>query len=80
MFSEKTTVTKIEVEAESGTVFVRSVKRILKDGEVFAESLWSDTLYPGDDLTQQDAKVTAIAHAVWTTEILEKYQASLQTA
>ena len=65
MFSEESTVTKIEVEAASGTVFVRSVKRVLKDGAVIAETLWSDTLYPGDDISKFDPQVQKVCAVAW---------------
>jgi hypothetical protein len=34
-------------------------------------------LAPGDDVTNQDPKVQAIANAVWTEEVIAEYQASL---
>jgi hypothetical protein len=32
------------------------------------------TLSPGDDITNEDAKVQAIANAVWTEEVIAAFQ------
>ena len=33
---------------------------------------------PGDDITNQDAKVQAIANAIWTPEVISEYKALLE--
>jgi len=75
MALEKQTVTdKIEV-LENGTIQVRTATRILEDGEVLSSSFHRHVLAPGDDLTEQDAKVAAIATATWTPEVVSAYEA-----
>ncbi len=62
--TKETVVDKIEV-MESGAIQVRSAIRVLEDGEVLSQSYHRHVLQPGDDLTDQDPKVVAIANAVW---------------
>ena len=62
--SKETVVDKIEV-LESNAIQVRSVIRVLEDGEVLSSSYRRHALQPGDDLSGEDPKVAAIANAVW---------------
>ena len=73
----KTEVTdKIEV-LENGTIQVRSAIRIMENGSVLSSSFHRHVLTPGQDLTDQDPKVSAIASAVWTPEVIAAYEAML---
>ena len=67
-------IDKIEV-LELGHIQVRQITRIVEDGTELSASYHRWALNPGDDLTGQDAKVTAIANAVWTDEVVAAYQA-----
>jgi hypothetical protein len=58
-------VDKIEV-LESNAIQVRSATRVMEDGEVLSSSYHRHVLHPGDDLTNEDPKVAAIANATWT--------------
>jgi hypothetical protein len=62
--TKETVVDKIEV-LESGTVQVRSAIRVMEDGELLSQSYHRHVLQPGDDLTDQDPRVVAIAEAAW---------------
>ena len=62
--TKETVVDKIEV-LESNAIQVRKVTRILEDGEVLSSSYHRHVLSPGDDLTNEDPKVVAIATAAW---------------
>lgn len=62
--TKETIVDKIEV-LESGAVQVRSAIRVLEDGNVLSQSYHRHVLQPGDDLTNEDPKVVAIAKAAW---------------
>jgi hypothetical protein len=76
MALNKTTVTdKIET-LENGTIQVRIATRIDEDGTVLSSSFHRHTLTPGQDLTNEDPKVVAIATAVWTTEVVSAYEAT----
>jgi len=62
--SKETVIDKIEV-LESNTIQVRSATRVLEDGEMLSQSYHRHVLQPGNDLTNEDPKVVAIANAVW---------------
>jgi hypothetical protein len=62
--TKETVVDKIEV-LESNAIQVRSAIRVLEDGQVLSTSYHRHVVQPGDDLTSEDAKVQAIAAAVW---------------
>jgi len=73
----KITVTdKIET-LENGTIQVRTATRVLEDGAVLSSSFHRHILHPGQDLTDQDPKVVAIANAVWTDEVVTAYEAMI---
>jgi len=67
---------KIEV-LESGQVQVRTATRVLEDGAVLSSAFHRHVLHPGQDLTDQDPKVSAIANAVWTDEVVTAYEAMI---
>jgi len=74
--TKETIVDKIEV-LEKGQVQVRTATRVLEDGAVLSSSFHRHVLAPGDDLTEQDAKVSAIATATWTPEVVTAYEAMI---
>ncbi len=71
--TKETIVDRIEV-LEKGQVQVRTATRVLEDGAVLSSSFHRHVLAPGDDLTEQDAKVSAIATATWTAEVVTAYE------
>ena len=73
---KKTVVDKVET-LENGTIQVRTATRIDEDGTVLSSSFHRHTLSPGQDLTNEDPKVVAIASAVWTPEVIAAYEAML---
>jgi hypothetical protein len=73
---EKSVVDKIEVLLQ-GQIQVRTRNQVLKDGVEIAATYHRHVLIPGDDLTDQDPRVTAIAAATWTEEVVATYQASI---
>ena len=74
--TKETVVDKIEV-LEMGQVQVRTATRVLEDGAVLSSSFHRHVLAPGDDLSGQDAKVSAIATATWTAEVVTAYEAMI---
>ena len=76
--TKETVVDKIEV-LENGTLQVRSATRVLEDGEVLSSSFHRHTLVPGADTPNEDAKVVAIATAVWTPEVVSAYNDIIAT-
>ena len=67
--TKETVTDKIEV-LENGTLQVRTTTRVLEDGEVLSQSFHRHTLAPGDDTSNEDAKVVAIATATWTADVI----------
>ena len=75
MALEKVTlVDKIEV-LEMGQVQIRTATRIKEDGKVISQSFTRSIVVPGDNLSGQDARVTAIANSTWTSEVVSAYEA-----
>jgi len=74
--TKENVVDKIEV-LESGQVQVRTATRVLEDGAVLSSAFHRHVLHPGQDLTDQDPKVVAIANAVWTDEVVTAYEAMI---
>lgn len=67
-------IDKIEV-VENGTIQVREVSRIMKDGEQIAHTYHRWILNPGQDVSDQPANVQAICAAAWTPEVIAAYKA-----
>ena len=65
--TKESVVDKIEV-LESNAIQVRSAIRVLEDGEVLSQTYHRHVLQPGDDLTNEDPKVVAIAQSIWPPE------------
>jgi hypothetical protein len=74
--TEKTIVDLVEL-VQSNHIQVRTANIIERDGVEVTRTLHRHTLVPGDDVTNEDPKVQAIANAVWTEEVISAYQASL---
>ncbi len=69
-------VDKIEV-MELGHIQVRTATRVLEDGVQLSSSFHRHVLAPGDDLSEQDEKVSAIATATWTPAVVSAYEAMI---
>jgi len=74
--TKEITVDKIEV-LEMGQVQVRTATRVLEDGAVLSSSFHRHVVAPGDDLSGQDSRVSAIATATWTPEVISAYEAMI---
>jgi hypothetical protein len=70
---EKVIIDKIEL-TENNSIQVRTATIIEKDGIELAKSYHRHVVCPGDDITNQDAKVQAIANAIWTEEVVLAYK------
>jgi len=76
MALEKKTVTgQIEV-GELGTIGLRTDTVVLDDGVELNRSFHRKVLAPNADVSGEDAKVQAVAAAVWTDEVVEQYAAA----
>jgi len=77
---EKQTVTgQIEV-GENGSLGIRSDTIVLDNGVEISRNFHRKVLAPGADVSGEDAKVQAVAAAVWTTEVVEQYAAAQAAA
>lgn len=65
---------------EAGQIQIRKTTKILDDGVEISKTYHRHVLNPGDDLTNQDARVFAIAQVIWTGEVLAAYAECLATA
>jgi len=75
---EVSVVDKIEV-LFNGSIQVRRRDQVLKDGTEIAATYHRHVLSPGDDLTDQDPRVAAIANVTWTEEVIAAYQELMQS-
>ena len=64
---------------ENYFIQVKRIDKVLKDGEVISSTNHRHVLAPGDDLTNEDSVVIAVANAVWTEEVIANYKASQTT-
>ena len=74
----KTSVVDFCEVVENGTVQVRTATRIMEDGKVLSQSFHRHCVTPGQDYSQEDAKVQALCAAVHTPECIAAYQAAQQ--
>lgn len=75
MITEKTIIDKIEV-LETNKIQVRQATIIEKDGIEITRTFHRHVVHPGQDLTEQDPKVIAIANAIWTEDIIAEFNKS----
>jgi hypothetical protein len=69
---EKTIIDKIEI-LESNSIQVRTANLIEKDGVEISRTFHRHVVNPSQDISGEDAKVQAIASAIWTEEIIAAY-------
>mgnify|MGYP003624257764 CR=1 FL=1 len=76
----KQTVTgQIEI-GELGTIGLRTDTIVLDGGVEISRNFHRKVLAPNDDVSGEDAKVQAVAKAVWTDEVVAAYVASQAAA
>lgn len=68
-------VDRIEV-IENGCVQVRTKTAIMEDGKQISSSFHRHVVSPGDDYSNEDARVQAICSATHTTEVIDAFKAS----
>jgi len=72
-------VDRIEV-VENGVVQVRVCTRIMEDGKQISGTFHRHVVAPGDDYSQEDARVQAICATTHTPEVVAAYQAAQAAA
>jgi len=65
---------------ENGSIQVRTKTAIKEDGVEISSKFHRHVVAPGDDYSQEDAKVQAICAAVHTAEVIAAYQAAQEVA
>jgi hypothetical protein len=78
MLEKTEIVDKIEV-LENGCVQVRTKTAIMENGKQISGSFHRHVVTPGDDYSQEDARVKAICGVTHTQAVIDAYNAS-QTA
>ena len=73
--TEITKVDQIEL-VENHSIQVRTATIIERNGTEISRTFHRHVVSPGDDVTNEDPKVQAIANAIWTDEVIAAYQAS----
>lgn len=61
-----------------GQIEVREDTVLYRDDEEVARTTHRYTLCPGDDLSQRDTSVSAIANLKWTPDVVSAFQAARQ--
>jgi hypothetical protein len=69
-------VDRIEV-VENGCVQVRTKTAIKEDGVEISSKFHRHVVAPGDDYSNEDARVQAICAATHTAEVIEAYKAAI---
>jgi len=77
--TKETVIDKIEV-TENGVVQVRQATRIMEDGQQLSQSYHRWTIAPGEDYSEQDAKVKAICQVAHTSAVIAAYEAAIAEA
>jgi hypothetical protein len=72
--TETTLIDQIEI-VKNNIIQVRTATIIEKDGTEIAKTYHRHVVSPGDNVTNEDPKVQAIANAIWTEEVIAAYQA-----
>ena len=72
--TKSTIVDRIEV-LEMGQVQVRTATVVAEDGVELSRSFHRHVLEPGDDTTGQADRVTAVAAAAWTPDVIAHWDA-----
>jgi len=76
MALEKTTSVDLIEALENGTVQVRTKTAIMEDGKQISGSFHRHVVAPGDDYSNEDARVKAICAAMHTPQVIAAYKAA----
>jgi hypothetical protein len=79
--TEQTKIDRMEI-LEDGQIQVRKARVILDNGVEISRTFHREVLDPGRqpaDLNTRDARIQAVAEAVWTPEVVSEREAKLET-
>ena len=57
---------------------LRTATVVLKDGEEVGRQYHREVFSPGSDLSEAPEEVKAIASVLWTSQVIDAYQASIE--
>jgi len=77
---EKVNVVDLIEIVENGCVQVRTKTAIMEDGKEISSSFHRHVVAPGNDYSQEDARVKAICAATHTQSVVDAYKATLDNA
>jgi len=75
MLEKVTVIDRIEV-IENGCVQVRTKTAIMEDGKQISGTFHRHVVAPGDDYSNEDARVQAICAATHTADVIAAYKAA----
>lgn len=70
-------IDKIEI-VETNSIQIRTATIIEKDGTEIAKTYHRHVVSPGEDVSNEDTRVQAIANAIWTDEVIASYKALVE--
>ena len=73
MIEKQTSIDRIEILSDQ-TVAVRYIVTVTEDGKPFAEQIKGNYFKPGDDYSQEDAKVQSVCALIHTPEVVTAYK------
>jgi hypothetical protein len=77
MALEKKVVVDLMEVLENGCVQVRTKTAILEDGKEISSKFHRHIVVPGQDYSNEDAKVQAVCAATHTPEVIATYEAAI---
>jgi len=76
MYQENSKIDQITV-VQDGTVCIRNIKTVEKDGLEISRQYVRITLAPGSDTSELPENVQSICAAAWTPEVVAAYQSKI---
>lgn len=74
--TETTKVDLLEI-LENGSIQIRIANIIEKDGTEISRVFHRKVKNPGDDVSNEDSKIQAIANVIWTPDVISLYKQSV---
>jgi hypothetical protein len=68
---------KLEIIPPHSIIQCRAANIVEKDGTEVGRTYHRHVRHPGDDVSGDCAELQAVANALWTTEVVAAYEASL---
>lgn len=75
--TKTTTIDKIEIVGEYKHIQIREASIIQEDGVELTRSFSRYVLTPGQDISNQTLEIQSIASAIWTEDLIERYNQSV---